>query len=157
MTEKVNLYDILDAEQALQSIENSGEYTQALEVQKEEKINQTVKYIRQLETWSQGAKEEAKRLTDNAKVLENKAQRIKDWIAYSLLKHDVRRIDTSFARISFLKSEQVIIDDDAIVPDEYKKEKVTISIDKVSLKKAIKNGETIAGARIVEQDNLQIK
>ena len=46
-TTNVSLYDILEAEEALQNIENADTYTEALEVQKEEKINNTVKYIQQ--------------------------------------------------------------------------------------------------------------
>ena len=156
-TTNVSLYDILEAEEALQNIENADTYTEALEVQKEEKINNTVKYIQQLETWARGAKDEATRLTLNAKVLEYRAQKIRDWIAYSLKAHDVKRVETSLARISFRQSTQVVIDNEASVPDEYKQEKTTISIDKVSIKEAIKNGLTVTGARIVTNDNLQIK
>jgi hypothetical protein len=43
------------------------------------------------------------------------------------------------------------------VSDAFKKEKVTISIDKVAIKNAIKAGQFVAGATLEVNQNLQIK
>ena len=61
------------------------------------------------------------------------------------------------ASISFRKSEQVAIDNEADLPEEYKREIVTIKPDKTAIKSAIKAGKGIPGAHIEECINIQIK
>jgi hypothetical protein len=43
------------------------------------------------------------------------------------------------------------------LPSIYVTEKVSVSADKTRIKQAIKNGENITGARLVINQNLQIK
>lgn len=59
--------------------------------------------------------------------------------------------------VSYRSSKQTIIDDDSLVPSQFKKEKTTISIDKTEVKKAIESGEEVPGAHILEVQNLQIR
>lgn len=51
----------------------------------------------------------------------------------------------------------LIIEDESLVPSEYKKEKVTISIDKKQLKEDVKEGVIIDGVSIKEDFTLVIK
>jgi hypothetical protein len=67
------------------------------------------------------------------------------------------KLETSLNNLSYRKSESVSILDEASIPEEYWKEKVTKTIDKVSIKDAIKSGKDVAGASIQENMNLQIK
>ena len=55
------------------------------------------------------------------------------------------------------KSERVEIEDVNLLPKEYKTIKVTEQADKISIKKALKEGKQIENAYIVEQYNLKIK
>ncbi|MFW9952472.1 MAG: siphovirus Gp157 family protein [Candidatus Thorarchaeota archaeon] len=55
------------------------------------------------------------------------------------------------------KSERLIIEDEELIPQDYRTQKLVISIDKLAIKKAIKNGEEVEGAIIQENQNLKIK
>lgn len=57
--------------------------------------------------------------------------------------------------ISYRSSEAVEIDADAEIPQEFLKERKP-DIDKVALKKAIKDGKEITGCRLVTRSNIQI-
>ena len=58
--------------------------------------------------------------------------------------------------ISYRKSEAVEVADEAAVPDEFRIPQPD-KIDRAALKAALKNGAVIAGAQIVERQNIQIK
>ena len=58
--------------------------------------------------------------------------------------------------ISYRKSEGVEVADEAAVPDEFLVPQPP-KVDKAALKAALKNGAVIAGAQIVERQNIQIK
>ena len=58
--------------------------------------------------------------------------------------------------ISYRKSEAVEVADEAAVPDEFRIPQPD-KIDRAALKTALKNGAVVAGAQIVERQNIQIK
>jgi hypothetical protein len=60
-------------------------------------------------------------------------------------------------KINFRKSESVEIDNLALLDAKFLNEKVTITPDKMAIKEAIKNGEDVNGARLVINNNIQIK
>ena len=66
-------------------------------------------------------------------------------------------MQTEINELSYRKSEAVVLTDEAVIPDEYKKEKLTVSIDKTEIKKALKAGTEVPGAVIEVRQNLQIK
>lgn len=69
--------------------------------------------------------------------------------------HGIEKIETDYFRLSFRKSESVVVDDVEKLSDEYIVTKK--SANKVAIKKALKSGQTIEGATIVETNNLQVK
>ena len=58
--------------------------------------------------------------------------------------------------VSFRKSEVVEVADEAAVPGEFRIPQPD-KIDRAALKTALKNGAVVAGAQIVERQNIQIK
>ena len=58
--------------------------------------------------------------------------------------------------VSYRKSEAVEVADEAAVPNEFRIPQPD-KIDRAALKAALKNGAVIAGAQIVERQNIQIK
>ena len=55
------------------------------------------------------------------------------------------------------KSESITIEDEELIDKKYKTVKVTTSISKADIKKAIKNGDNVLGASLSENLNLKIK
>jgi len=60
-------------------------------------------------------------------------------------------------KFSTRKSSSVVIEDEDQITKDYQKTKVTISIDKAKIKKALSSGEKIPGARLSSNQNLSIK
>ena len=67
------------------------------------------------------------------------------------------KVETVKARISFRKSVQVQIEDEAALPADYVTTTVTKSPDKTAIKKAIQGGQDVTGASLIEKRNIQIK
>ena len=69
---------------------------------------------------------------------------------------EIKADDGTF-KASFRKSKAVDVFDEAQIPAEFMRERVTIVPDKTAIKKAIESGQEVAGAKIEERLNLQIK
>jgi hypothetical protein len=106
----------------------------------------------------EAAKEEKKRLDAFIKRKENANDTMKQRLKDAMLLFDTPKIQINGGvggTLSFRRSEQVVIDDENAVPEAFRK--VTWTLDKTAIKEAIKQGEDIEGATIVENMNLQIK
>jgi len=55
------------------------------------------------------------------------------------------------------KSESILIEDEELISQEFKNQKLVITVDKLAIKKAIKSGEDVPGASLSTNQNLKIK
>ena len=78
-------------------------------------------------------------------------------IDYILKLFKIEKMQTEINELSYRKSEAVVFTDEEAIPAEYKKEKVTVSVDKTEIKKALKAWTEVPGAMIETRQNLQIK
>lgn len=157
---KVSLYDIHEAKDfinAMEEVTDEGlqEYSKALQVQENNKVNAIASYFRELEMTVDMAKIESKRLKELADYYERRQDRLKQVLKYSMEAHGIEKIETDKFRISFRKSESIEVDDVEMLDDKFCT--VKISANKTAIKQAIKDGEEVCGARIVTNNNLQIK
>ncbi len=160
--ETIKLYEILDAEEFIKNIENIEDfeeeelekYSKALKIQEKNKVNAIGGYLRETELVAENAKNEAKRILEIAKFYENRAKRIKQSIQWAMESREIEKIETDRFRISFRKSESVVVDN-AILDKKF--QKIIVTPDKIAIKKAIKNGEEVIGAKIITNKNLSIK
>ena len=127
----------------------------ALEVEKELKTGNICRYYKSLLAEADMVKEESKKLSERARTTENKANSLKSYLAVFIPEGE--KFADEHSKIGWRKSEQLIIQDNDIklVPEEY--QKITVSPDKTSLKKAIKSGDSFDGISILEKQNIQIK
>ena len=93
------------------------------------------------------------------KAIDNKNTKFKEYVKENMERLDLPKIDTELGTLSIAKNPaSVEIFDETLISDEYKKEKVTVSIDKTSIKNALKAGKDVQGARLVEdKTSLRIK
>ncbi len=99
---------------------------------------------------------ELKRLSALKKSRQNAVDRLKSTLSQAMQLFGINEIKTPTLKVSFRKSKSIEID--ANFSDEkYMTIKTTTSPDKVKIKYYIEQGETIVGARQVENLNLQIK
>ena len=123
------------------------------------KSTSIIGYVRNLDLTSEAIKNEIDRLTIMKKAIDNKNTKFKEYVKENMEKLDLQKIDTELGTLSIAKNPaSVEIFDETLISDEYKKEKVTVSIDKTSIKNALKAGKDVQGARLVEdKTSLRIK
>ena len=89
--------------------------------------------------------------------LEKKESEIKQNIVNWMLQNQLKSIEFTFQKFTVKKNPwSLVIEDESKIPDEFKKEKTEIVIDKKAIKEKIQNGETIDGASIRSSYSLQI-
>jgi hypothetical protein len=89
----------------------------------------------------------------NARNVDSLKQRLKG----AMEDMGVQKITTPLISVSFKKSESVEVEDENLVPIEYKVKKEEWRVDKAKIKDAIKSGAVVLGASISVNNNLQIK
>ncbi len=89
----------------------------------------------------------------NARNVDSLKQRLKG----AMEDMGVQKITTPLISVSFRKSESVEVEDENLVPIDYKVKKEEWRVDKAKIKDAIKSGAVVLGASISVNNNLQIK
>ena len=116
------------------------------------KIKNIALWIVNLRSDAEQLEEQEKKFRDRKTAVKNKAESLKN-----LLDGFLSGEKRSFPEvvISYRKSEQVTVDDDAKLDDRFLR--IKTEIDKTALKDALKHGESIEGARLEVKNNIQIK
>lgn len=104
-----------------------------------------------------GLDAEIKRLMELKASHDRKVASVDKQIDYLLKLFKIEKMQTEINELSYRKSEAVVFTDEEAIPSEFKKEKLTISVDKTEIKKAIKAWTEVPGAMIEIRQNLQIK
>lgn len=99
--------------------------------------------------------DEISALQARKKSTENRADRIGKYLADYLLANGRDTFKSSKVAMSFRRSEVVEVADETLIPDAYKSYEVKVS--KSDIKTAIKAGQAVSGAQLVERKNLQVK
>lgn len=153
----MNLYEIDQAILELVDPETGEildfESFEALQMEREQKIENIVLWIKNLVAEAEALKSERDSFAEREKKAKNKAESLKRYLDTILQGQALKT--TKFA-VSYRKSEQTVIDDISQIPAEYLKE-VQPEADKTAIKNAIKGGVEIAGAHIEEKNNISIK
>ena len=120
--------------------------------------------IKDFEAEAEAIREEAKRLDERAAVKMKRAKRMKQYLQDSLLRRGFRHLETSRHSISFRKSKAVEVDDpDSFIQwaqDHARDDLLTYAdptLNKAAIKEAIESGAEIAGASIVERQNMILR
>ena len=162
----LNIYQIEKEylELANQLIESGGECSPELELQltiNQEQLEQKARgygfVVKQMESDVTIIDAEIKRLNELKKARLKTIDRLETTVSQAMQLYQINRLETPTLKISFRKSESVEIDDESAISFAYLKEKITYTIDKAMIKEAIKKGEVVAGARLQQNQNIQIK
>lgn len=157
-----NLYELLENEMVVD--EETGEILfeesdiDNLLLTRDQKLENTACYIKNLMSDINDLKTEEKALNERRKAKEKKVERLKSYLSNSMLMFGDKKFETAKVVLSFRKSKQVEIADGAKIPQEYMTVKVEENPNKTKLKDAIlKQGVVIDGVQVVEKENLQLK
>ncbi len=130
-----------------------SEKLDALLMERDRKLEGVALWIKNLESDAAAIKAERDALDKRMKSAESKAKSLREWLKNAL---ECQPFETARVRVSFRKSESTEIDE-SILDKKWCREKVTYSPDKTAIKNAIKAGQTVEGARLVINQNIQIK
>lgn len=162
----MNIFNIQNEYKLLVSelIENGGELTPELElslqINKDQLQSKSENYayiIKQIDAECDIIDNEIKRLQQAKKVRENTVERLKSTLTIAMNTFEVTEIKTPLIKVSFRKSESIVVYDVNSLPQIFKTVKVTETPDKAKIKEVIKNGDTVVGAELVINSNIQIK
>lgn len=131
-----------------------AENLDALEVERTAKLEAVACFVKDLEADAAAIRAEEKALAERRQVKERKAERMRAYIADSMAMLGDTKLETARVALSFRRSEAVELDE-ALLPSEWFV--IKQSPDKAGIKKALKAGVHVAGAQLVERQNLQIK
>lgn len=114
--------------------------------------------VRNLEADIEVIKTEIKRLQDLKKLKENKIENLKKYTKECLEEADIKKLSTSLGNISIRKlpGSVEVLEEDSI-PAEYKKEVVTVTVDKKSILADLKEGVVVPGVTLKTGTSLTIK
>ena len=151
----MNLYEInteilncIDSETGEVDIDSLN----ALQMLRNEKIENIALWIKDLKAEAEALKVEKMAFQARQAAAENKAESLKNYLANAL---NGEKFKTTKCAISFRRSEKVEITNELDLPPEFTT--VEIKADKTAIKQAIKSGQEVAGAKIVESTSCIIK
>ena len=107
-----------------------------------------------LETLPRNTAEQIKIFTARKDSAKNKRESLKSYLAAFL---QGKKWQNSEVAISWRKSESVEVDDIDKLPEQYQRVVTTVEANKKQLKADLKSGVEVAGVRIIEKQNIQIK
>lgn len=128
----------------------------ALNMERNEKIDNTMCLIKNLLSDAAGWEAEEKRLAELKKSAKNRAESLKNYLS-RYMEAGVEKFTSEHGKIGWKKSERVVVQDVDTLPEEFKKVKVEVKADLISLKNALKEDRKIDGVSLEEHQNIQIK
>lgn len=140
----------LDEETKLDTLE-SIDWTE----QFEEKVENTVKVIKNKEAEKKQLKEEIDRLTARHKSIDNDITRLKTGLqgAFEITGHD--KVKTLLFTVSLANNQPSVVVDEDLLPEKYFIQ--TLKPDKTAIKELLKAGKKVKGAVLQESRSLRIR
>jgi len=134
------------------------ELEKEIKIQLKNKATGIIKIINTLSSNKVAIDNEIKRLNCLKKKYKNTEAGIKQYLKFQMESIGKTKIETALGVISIRKTpEKVIIDSEEHIPSEFVVIKQTESIDKISIKKALKEGSVIKGAHLESGTSISIK
>jgi hypothetical protein len=160
----MNLYQITNEAQYLAALLETEELTPELEqeliINQDQLQSKAINYAKVISNY-QGESDqidaEIKRLKAIKDSRDKKINWLKESLKLAMIVSGIEKIDSPLFKLSLRRSESVEVEVPEALPVDWQLRKVVITADKISIKKAIKEGYAITGARLVENFSLQIK
>ena len=124
-----------------------------LQMERDAKIENVALWIKELKAEAEALKAEKLAFAERQKVAENKMESLKKWLAYAL---NGEKFKTVRASVTFRTTDKVEVADIYKLDENYLRYKEP-EADKDAIKKAIKAGQKVAGATLVQSTSVIIK
>lgn len=128
---------------------------EALQMERDTKCEGVACWIKDLKAEAAAIKAEADNLTKRARAAENKAERLKGYLAWALAG---QKFKTSKCSVGYRTTTSVDVDPEAVqyLDEKYLRFKDP-EPDKTAIKAALQDGEVLEGCRLVEKTSIIIK
>lgn len=156
----MKLYEITELQNELE-LEEDDELKQDLQeliaIELEKKSNNIVYVIKNLEGNNAAIDAEIERLQALKKRNSSNIEKVKSNVLWFMQQNNIDSIKTELATFSKRKSESTDIENIEQIPQEFITIKQTFTPDKAAIKKAIKEGVEVPGAKVIINYSLQVK
>ena len=122
-----------------------------------EKSAGIIKIFRNKEADLETLETEIERLTVLKKRMKKDIENFKEYIKFNMEKMSLKKIETNLGKLSLRESTSTDVFDEELVPKEFMREKITYEPEKEKIKKSLKSGEEVPGARLIIKTSLSIK
>jgi hypothetical protein len=156
----MKLYEITELQKELEKEEDEEvkrDLQELIAIELEKKSNNIVYVIKNLEGNNAAIDAEIERLQVLKKRNSSNIDKIKSNILWFMQQNNIDSIKTDLATFSLRKSESTDIENIELLPAKFVTVKQTFTPDKMAIKKEIKEGIEVPGAKIVENYSLSIK
>jgi len=156
----MKLYEITELQKELEKEEDAEikkDLQELIAVELKNKSNNIVYALKNLEGNNAAIDAEIERLQALKKRNSSNIEKIKSNILWFMQQNNIDTIKTDLATFSLRKSESTDIENIELISQEFITVKQTFVPDKSAIKKAIKEGREVPGAKVVTNYNLQIK
>lgn len=130
-------------------------WTEELTQDLKDKSANVIAVVRNQELTIEALDTEIKRLQAMKDSIKKKLDKFKTYIKSSMLVNNIEEIETPLGTIKFTKSTTEIYDE-SLIDKKFIEVVTTEKISKEKIKAALKAGEEVQGARLVENKNLKI-
>jgi len=131
---------------------------EGIEGQLQEKATNVAKFMQNLDATAKAIKEAEQKMAQRRRTIENRAQGLKDYLKHNMEASGITRIESPWFVLSVQKNPGAVeITDERQLPDDFKIEVVTQKIDKAAIKAALKAGQDVPGATLVQGTRLAIR
>lgn len=121
----------------------------------EMKVSNGIGLLKSMQYRVENVQTEIKRLTAYKKAVEKRIETVEGVYMDGLKRMGKSSVSTSRGDMKIRKNPQsVVLTDESLIPEVYKKQKIDIITDKVAVKEALKKGEEVAGAILVQKERL---
>ena len=127
---------------------------EALQMERNEKLENIALWVKNLTREAEALKAEEKAFYERRKSAENKAESLKRYLNSAL---KGQKFNTTKVAISYRKSTAVEVDETKLSDKWLREIPASYVVDKIEITKALKAGELVDGATLVEKNNLSIK
>jgi len=156
----MKLYEITELQKELEKEEDEEikkDLQELIAIELEKKSNNIIYVIKNLEGNNAAIDAEIERLQALKKRNSSNIEKVKSNILWFMQQNNIDSIKTDLATFSKRKSESTDIENIEQIPQEFITIKQTYTPDKTAIKKAIKEGREVAGAKVITNYSLQIK
>ena len=131
-------------------------WTEELTQDLKDKSTNVIAVVRNQELTIEALDNEIKRLQAMKDSIKKKLDKFKTYIKSSMIVNNIEKIETPLGTIKFTKSTTTEIYDESLIDKKFIEVVTTEKISKEKIKAALKAGEEVQGAKLVENKNLKI-